>query len=118
MSAMGQKRISNFTRSPRWRLPANGLVRFTPESGHVQYTCLCLLWANSGHSGRSRLCGPFDTCVDFATERSEIDRLGEERLGSALQGLALCVGIAVGGDHDDRDVGSNRLSLGEHFKTG
>jgi hypothetical protein len=25
-------------------------VRFTPESGHVQRTSLCLLWANSGHS--------------------------------------------------------------------
>jgi hypothetical protein len=25
-------------------------VCFTPESGHVQCTSLCLLWANSGHS--------------------------------------------------------------------
>jgi hypothetical protein len=24
-------------------------VRFTPKSGHVQYTSRCLLWANSGH---------------------------------------------------------------------
>jgi hypothetical protein len=24
-------------------------VRFTPESGHVQCTSLCLLWAKSGH---------------------------------------------------------------------
>src|SRR5262245_44305789 len=24
-------------------------VSFTPESGHVQRTCGCLLWANSGH---------------------------------------------------------------------
>jgi hypothetical protein len=24
-------------------------VRFTPESGHVQCTRLCPLWANSGH---------------------------------------------------------------------
>jgi hypothetical protein len=24
-------------------------VRFTPESGHVQCTSSCLLWANSGH---------------------------------------------------------------------
>jgi hypothetical protein len=26
-------------------------VRFTPESGHVQCTRPCLLWANSGHCG-------------------------------------------------------------------
>src|SRR5512143_1399063 len=24
-------------------------VRFTPDSGHVQRTSSCLLWANSGH---------------------------------------------------------------------
>src|SRR5215510_8275761 len=29
-------------------------VRFTPESGHVQRTRSCLLWANSGHSRRVR----------------------------------------------------------------
>jgi len=28
---------------------ANGHVRFAPESGHVQCTSSCLLWANSGH---------------------------------------------------------------------
>src|SRR5262245_59857079 len=26
-------------------------VRFAPESGYVQCTSSCLLWANSGHSG-------------------------------------------------------------------
>ena len=26
-----------------------GHVCFTPESGHVQCTSLCLLWAKSGH---------------------------------------------------------------------
>jgi hypothetical protein len=25
-------------------------VRFTPESGHVRCSSLCLLWANSGHA--------------------------------------------------------------------
>jgi hypothetical protein len=33
-------------------------VRFTPESGHVQCTSQCLLWANSGHDGLfNRLIG-------------------------------------------------------------
>src|SRR5262245_5176044 len=30
-----------------------GNVCFTPESGHVQCTTSCLLWANSGHICRS-----------------------------------------------------------------
>jgi hypothetical protein len=29
--------------------PADPDIRFTPESGHVRCTSLCLLWANSGH---------------------------------------------------------------------
>src|SRR5262249_29216129 len=32
------------------RIPANGHVCFTPESGHVQCNTPCPLWANSGHS--------------------------------------------------------------------
>src|SRR5262245_23366658 len=34
---------------PRKRTPANGHVRFTPKSGHVQCSSSCLLWAKSGH---------------------------------------------------------------------
>src|SRR5262245_32174260 len=37
MNALGQKQS------------AKRHVRFTPESGHVQRTSSCLLWANSGH---------------------------------------------------------------------
>src|SRR5262245_58522073 len=33
---------------------AIGHVRFTPESGHVQCTSACLLWANSGLMQRSK----------------------------------------------------------------
>jgi hypothetical protein len=29
---------------------AKGHVCFTPKSGHVRCTSLCLLWANSGHA--------------------------------------------------------------------
>jgi hypothetical protein len=29
--------------------PDKRYVRFTPESGHVQCNCSCLLWAKSGH---------------------------------------------------------------------
>src|SRR5262245_51549194 len=34
---------------PRKRTSANGHVCFPPESGHVQRTHPCLLWAKSGH---------------------------------------------------------------------
>jgi hypothetical protein len=62
MSALGQKQ----TYAPQKRMSAlppiattkadisNGHVRFTPESGHVQCTSLCLLWANSGLMQRSK----------------------------------------------------------------
>jgi hypothetical protein len=33
---------------------AIGNVCFAPESGHVQCTSSCLLWANSGHPGHGQ----------------------------------------------------------------
>jgi hypothetical protein len=56
MSALGQKQ----THAVQQRMSAKGAnsghrqlfdhVRFTPNSGHVQRTSSCPLWANSGHS--------------------------------------------------------------------
>jgi hypothetical protein len=34
--------------------------------------------------GERSLCGPFDTHIDFATEHSEIDRLGQKGFGAVL----------------------------------
>ena len=39
---------------PRKRTSANSHVGFTPESGHVQRSRPCLLWANSGPMQRSK----------------------------------------------------------------
>ena len=58
------------------------------------------------------LCRPFDAHVDFAAERFEVDRLGQQRLSAVLQCLTLCLRIAVRGDHDDRNVWPRRLRLG------
>ena len=58
--------------SAKWR------VRFTPESGHVRCNSICPLSANSGH--QSKLRGPFDSRIDFAAKRPEIDRLSEKSL--------------------------------------
>src|SRR5262249_29619887 len=52
---------------------AKGHVRFTPESGHVQCTSLCLLWANSGHmrckrekTASRRSSQPIKLCLPLA----------------------------------------------------
>ena len=51
-------------------------------------------------------CGAFNSHVDFAAERPEVDWFGQQRLGTVLQSLAFGLRVAIGGDHDDRDVGS------------
>ena len=59
---------------------------------------------------RSR--SPFNPRVDFATQRPEIDRLGQKRLGAVLQRLALGLRVAIGGDHDDGNIRTHGLRLG------
>jgi hypothetical protein len=55
-------------------------VRFTPESGHVQCTSSCLLWAKSGLMQRSKKGLLFDHVIGASEHRV---RHGEtERLGS------------------------------------
>jgi len=56
--------------------------------------------------------------VDLITQDPKIYRLGEKRFGAALQSLALGLGITVGGDHDDRNVGPRglRFVLGNSSK--
>ena len=63
-----------------------------------------------GHAARS-------TRVSISLRSDhEVDRLGEQRLGAIFQRLALGLGIAIGGDHDDRDIRSGSLGLGQEFK--
>ena len=40
----------------------------------------------------------------------EVDRLGQQRLGAVLERLALGLGVAIGGDHDDRHVRARGLA--------
>jgi hypothetical protein len=58
MSALGQKQTDALQQATSALHPisdresrhaANGHFRCTPESGHVQCTRPCLLWAKSGH---------------------------------------------------------------------
>jgi hypothetical protein len=61
-------------------------------------------------------CGSFNPRVDFAAKHPKIDRFGEKRFGATIQGLALGLYVAVGGDHDNRDLRSKRFGLGQQFK--
>ena len=61
-------------------------------------------------------CGTFNPHIDFATERPEVDWFGQKRLSAVLQSLALCLRIAISGDHDDRNVRPQRFGLGQEFK--
>jgi len=74
---------------------AKGHVRFTPESGHVQCTSSCLLWANSGHS-----CTPFlnrrTRHVAIRAEHTTVARLG---LRSHTASLAVIEELASVGWH-------------------
>src|SRR5262245_51848882 len=63
------------------------------------------------------LSGSLDTHIDFAAKRPKIDWFGEECLGAVLQGLLLSVRIAIGGDHDDRNVGSKGFCLRQQLQT-
>ena len=50
-----------------------GNVRFTPESGSVQRTSRCPLWANSGHrihKQKDRLAAVFDEAINLLREGS------------------------------------------------
>ena len=63
-----------------------------------------------GHAARSTRVSISLRSID------EVDRLGQKRLGAILQRLALGLRIAIGGDHDDRNIGPHGLRLGQQFK--
>ena len=57
-----------------------------------------------------------DAQINFIPNDRKIDRLGQESVSAVGQRLALGVGIAVGGDHDDGNVRPRRLRLGQKIK--
>ena len=56
---------------------------------------------------------PCDTAVDLAAKSNKIDGLGQECLGTAFQGFSPVIRVAIGRDHDDWDVRSRCLGLGQ-----
>src|SRR5262249_917844 len=67
--------------------------------------------------GQSRTSGgTLEPCVDLGAEEAKIDGLGEKRIRAALQHLALGVRIAIGSDHNDRNIRSSRLGFGQQLK--
>ena len=64
-------------------------------------------WPDRGH-----ITPAFGPVINLIGRIANIDRLRKKCLGTALQMPSLSVRVTVGGNHDDRDFGSNRLSLG------
>ena len=52
------------------------------------------------------LCGAFNAYIDFAAEGPEVDWFSQQRLSTLLQSLPLRLRVAIGGNHDNRDVRS------------
>ena len=99
-------------------LAQNGLTYCKDPYDEQRYNELRSIAAEMMAFRERRSGGPLDPRVDFATQRLEVDWLGQERFGAALQRLALGLRIAVGGDHDDGDLGPQRLGLGQKLQTG
>src|SRR5215831_14367940 len=66
--------------------------------------------------GEYSLCGAFDPRADFAAKHPKIDRFCKKRFRAALQCLALGVRIAIGSDHNDRNIRSSCLGFGQQLK--
>ena len=65
-------------RFPISEIGALGIVKATEcplwvKSGHVQCKTSCPLWCQK----RTRSCGAWDPCIDFISQQSEINRLGQ-----------------------------------------
>ena len=100
-----------------WRFTSS--LRFTPDRGEIADLSAHRFRANSasctiGEIYRAiPLCGARNSAVNFAAQCGEIDRLGQQRLGAVLERIALGLGIAISGDHDDRHIRPHGFRLRE-----
>ena len=67
---------------------------------------------------RALSCGPLTRVSISLRSAPKSMGLVIKRLGAALQRFALGLRITIGGNHDHRDVGPNRLGLRQQFETG
>ena len=63
-----------------------------------------------------RSCGLLEPCIDFMAQQREIDRLGQKAYRAALDRFPPCFSVAIGRDHDDRNVGPLRPHLRQHLQ--
>jgi len=61
-------------------------------------------------------CGAFNPTIDFTAERPKVDWLGQKRLGATLKRPALGFRVAIGRNHNDRNIRPYRLRFGKEFK--
>ena len=57
--------------------------------------------------------GLFNAGINFTPQHLEIDRLCVKRVGAGFQCLALGIGVAIRGDHDNWDVRPHCLRFGQ-----
>src|SRR5262249_1817866 len=98
------------------------------KSRHLQCKTSCLLYPQKRHQmrhnrmsakGEKRTSGgTLDPRIDLTAKRRKVDGLGQKCVGTVFQRFALCVSIAIGRDHDDRNVRSSGLRFGQEFKSG
>jgi hypothetical protein len=102
-------------------------IRYLRDNGLMARPPTCPLrsrrrsWvaANRVRPQQSDACGPkrssraFNPQVNLTAECHKVDRLGQQRFSAVLLRLTFGLRIAVGRDHDDRDVRACSLRLGQ-----
>jgi len=91
--------------------PISEMTRCANRRRRLAYSVVWLARRSAGPS-RPKLGYAFETPIDFLSQQGEVNRLGQQPRCAVLQRLSLGIGIAVSGDHDDRDVRQDRLDLG------
>ena len=99
--------------APRLRTAASYRLKWTIKgrSRHVR-----LGTPSPPAHGSFWLCSPFNPRVDLAAKDAEINGFCKKRLGTTFQGLALGLGVPIGGDHNNRDIGTGGFCLGKHSR--
>jgi hypothetical protein len=98
------------------------VFRFAPESGLKSDIAPCpkgamkrLVQRNKFRKFRPAMRSPRRGYRSHCAA-SRIDRLGQKRFRAILKRLTLGFRIAVGSDHDDRNIRPNGLCLGKQLK--
>src|SRR5262249_46932224 len=85
---------------------ARGHVCFGPRADIPANSSVAL---SSGNACNAR--------IDFVAKCPEVDWFGKKRFGPTLQRLPFGLSVTIGGDHNDRYIGSRGLGFRQKFQT-